>query len=116
MSVDRIQKALRDEKKARIATIVVWIAVVAVFPIMAVAQWLPDRGCPPAGFLNDVVFPVVGVSFFACQVLAVPMLAWYVLRYRRGLDLARGDAGDAALVQLQETVARLADHVSGDDE
>jgi len=104
----RLQKAVRQERSSRIATIVIWIGAVAVFPIMAIAQWLPDTGQPRAGFLNDMVIPIVGAALFGCQVMAVPALVWYVLRYRRALDRAHADARDTTLMQLQETVAKLA--------
>jgi fatty acid desaturase len=104
----RLRKAARQEKSMRIATIVIWIGAFAFYPVMAIAQWLPDTGQPRAGFLIDVVMPIVGAALLSCQVLAVPALVWYVLRYRRALDRARADARDTTLMQLQETVTRLA--------
>ncbi len=111
MSVDSMRKAVSQEKRARIATIVIWIGALGMFPIMAIGQWLPEMELQRAGLLVEVLMTIVGATFLGCQVLAIPALAWYVIRYRHALDRARGEAHDAGLAQLQEAVAGLAARV-----
>lgn len=102
----RLRRAVRDEKIVRIATVIVWILPLIMYLLFA-TLW-PHMNIPPAGFAGDVVFPTAIFLAAACGLLAVPMLALYVLRYRHAVDRARGDARDAMLIRLQETVARLA--------
>jgi hypothetical protein len=113
----RLRKSLRDEKIVRIATITVWAGALAFFPLILVTQWMsPEEGGLPAGLFGDVIFPVVFIFIAACSLLALPMLILYVLRYRRALDRARADARDTTLMQLQETVAKLAARLPDDEE
>lgn len=100
----RLRKAVRDEKVVRIATISVWILPWVIF-LLAAKLW---PTAPSAGFVGDVLVPAVTFVAALCGLLAVPMLALYVLRYRNAVDRARGDARDAKLMELQDTVARLA--------
>lgn len=99
----RLRKAVRDEKIVRIATIIVWILPLAIY-LLAQTFW---PHAPAAGFAGDIVFPAVGILAAVCSLLAVPMLILYVLRYSHAVDRARGDARDAKLMQLQDTVVRL---------
>lgn len=108
----RLRKSVRDEKIVRIATICVWILP---WILLLIAVKLSPQG-QQASFAADVVIPTVIIVAAACGLLAVPMLVLYVVRYRHAVDRARDDARDARLMQLQDTVARLAARLQVDEE
>jgi hypothetical protein len=103
----RLQKAKRDEKIVRITTIAVFAGALCLPLFFAITERLSKEIDLPAGFISDVLIPMLFILLYACWVLVIPLLILYVLRYRRALDRSRENARDTVLLDLQQRVAQL---------
>jgi hypothetical protein len=112
---DRLQKAKRDERVVRIATILIWAGALSFFPLALALQRIAPRGGLPAGLLGDVVVPAATLFAIACGALAIPMLAFYLVRCRQVLDRTRDDVRDAVLLDLKREVERCKAGLEGRD-